>query len=182
MPSSKWRVPSIEAPYTESAAPAVRSRNVRRSMPVPGRQRHPRLDVRQPLAGNRCAAAQELGAVEVVATAAHRHLSAHLHVGGGCDQHAQRVLADRPVRALFPLRRVAVQAECRERARCDAAIPRRAAGCPSRPSRSPSPASRPPSGRSPSRLRRPRVRIGLVRHIVGQFPARLRRRGVKPAR
>ncbi len=35
MPSSKWRGLSIEAPYTDSAAPAVRSRNVRRSSPVP---------------------------------------------------------------------------------------------------------------------------------------------------
>ena len=35
MPSSKWRGESIEAPYTDSAAPAEASRNVRRSRPVP---------------------------------------------------------------------------------------------------------------------------------------------------
>ena len=35
MPSSKWRGLSIEAPYTDSAAPAERSRNVRLSRPVP---------------------------------------------------------------------------------------------------------------------------------------------------
>ncbi len=35
MPSSKWRAPSIEAPYTDTTAPAVRSRKLRLSIPVP---------------------------------------------------------------------------------------------------------------------------------------------------
>ena len=41
MPSSKWRAPSIEAPYTDTTAPAVRNRKLRLSIPVPAGTQFP---------------------------------------------------------------------------------------------------------------------------------------------
>ena len=73
MPSSKWRGLSIEAPYTDRAAPAERSRNVRRSRPVPAGSGIPGSIDGRPLPATATPLAQQLRAVEVVARAALGH-------------------------------------------------------------------------------------------------------------
>ena len=77
MPSSKWRAPSIEAPYTDTHRAGGAQQEAAPVHPRARRQRHPRLDRGQPAAGHRdrrfpaaAAAAQQLRAVEVVAGAA----------------------------------------------------------------------------------------------------------------
>src|SRR5271165_4838323 len=101
-------------------------------------------------------------------------MSAHLHVGGGGDQHPQRVLTDRPVGALLP--------------RCDFQVFQTAPGeFAERLERFGREVGVGPVGergfqgrswflgRAVGRLTfaRPRVDVALVGREAGQFPARL---------
>src|SRR5580704_3435751 len=106
--------------------------------------------------------------------------SAYLHVGGGGDQHSQRVLADRPEGALLPGGGVAAQTRFREGGDSLLGFGRQSRVGPI--------SQRACERRGGSLIRviggrafgRPWVRVVLRRDVVGDFPPRLRRGGVEP--
>src|SRR3954468_9736167 len=97
-PSSNASAPrSRPAPYTESARPAERRRNERRLRPVPAGVGIPGSIAGSPAPAR--AAPARRNCERLKSLQAQRSIigSAHLHVGGRGDEHAQGVLAHRLV-------------------------------------------------------------------------------------